>query len=244
MRRSARVIWGIALLAGCLCGRAGAESADSSERFCPRPAIQDVDGLILRSFIAPKDSIPIYCTRAEEILLSSAHDHIPNTHCLARLALVNGRLAEFEGNSAKIERVRRMESYCDSALACDSTNALAHVLLGVLNYRLCRLSWLERILAETFVGQVPEGSLETSESHLRKAIALHEGCAYYYYALGRTLIAMDRDAEAVDVLRAALVPEPETVLDVRYRQRAERELADLEARRQAEEWPWGGPEDF
>lgn len=197
-----------------------------------------VDALIERSFAAPEDSIPVYCGRAEDLLLGAEQMSGGEAPWLSRLALVNGRLAEFEGKSQKVVRVRKMDELCRAALVSDSTDVLAHVLLGVLNYRLCKLSCIERLLARAFVGQLPGASLEVSEAHLRRAIELQDGTVYNHYALARTLEEMKRFREAAELLRAATELVPVNTLDHEYQTEAAARLAELEDRLFALDNPW------
>ena len=185
-----------------------------------------------------QSSVPIYCSRAERILLEIEPAGPKNPDLLVRLGIVNGWLAEFCPKSEKVERVRRMDRYCRRAIAHDSTAAEAYLLLGTLNYRLCRLSWLERMLAKAFVGDLPEASLEEAERFLRRAIELEGDSPVSLYVLGRTLDAQDRLEEAIDCLEACLALEPVTRLDAHYQAEAAAHLPELEREWMAIEEPW------
>jgi tetratricopeptide (TPR) repeat protein len=206
-----------------------ANSAAAGDRACAiESTLAEVDGLMERSFLAPADSVPVYCRGAEAMLIASGGEWPEDARLLSRLALVNARLAEFEGNAEKVERACRTDQYCRGAIARDSTEALPYVLLGVLNYRLSTMGWVERTLARAFVGSLPPASLADSERFLRKAIELRPDSPFYLYALGRTLEALDREAEAMSALRLSLVSEPTTPLDTRYQEKARERLLDLE----------------
>ena len=189
-----------------------------------------VDGLLERSFVAPEDSIPVYCSLAERLLLSTRHEHGEEAAWLSRLALANGQLAEYGANSEKVARVRRMDELCRAALVADSTDVMAHLLLGVLNYRLCKLSCIERLLARAFAGRLPTASLEDSEWYLRRAIRLQDGTVYNHYVLALTLEEMKRFREAIEVMRVATSREPVTTLDHEFLGEATAHLAELEDR--------------
>ncbi len=204
-------------------------------------AWRTIDALVQRSFAAPRDSVPIYCRRAEEMLLAAGGAGSQDAHVLVRLALVNGRLAEFEGNSQKVARVRRVDECCRLAIARDSTDALAYILLGALNYRLSSLSWVERTIAKTFIGDLPRTSLTDAERLLRRAIRLRGDRPCCYYALGRTLEAMDRDEEAAEVLRLALAGGPHAPLDAHYQRMARERLREIEDAREHARQSWQEP---
>jgi len=191
-----------------------------------------------RAFLAPPDSVPVYCGRAEAMLMDAGGGVSDDARLLARLALVNARMSEFEGNAEKIERARRTDEYCRRAIARDSTEALSYVLLGVLNYRISTLSWVERTLAKTFVGRLPPASLADSERFLRKAITLCPNSPFYHCALGRTLEALDREAEAMVELRLALDCRPSMPLDAPYQEKARERLLELGRPKRAARESW------
>lgn len=204
-------------------------------------ARREIEALVQRSFAAPRDSVPIYCRRAEEMLLAAGGAGSQDTYVLVRLALVNGRLAEFEGNTQKIARVRRVDECCRLAIARDSTDALPYILLGALNYRLSSLSWVERTMAKALIGDLPRTSLADAERFLRHALRLRGGRPCCFYALGRTLEAMDRDQEAVDVLRRALAGGQHAPLDAHYQRMARERLREIEETRARVRPSWQEP---
>jgi tetratricopeptide (TPR) repeat protein len=206
--------------------------------------IAETNAYITRSFMAPADSASYYCARAEEILLRLQPEYGGDPDILVRLGLVNGRLAESCPKREKVERVQRVDRYCRAAIARDSTLADAYLLLGALNYRLSSLSWVERMLARAFIGELPDASLEGAERHLRRSIELQGACPLSMYALGRTLGAQRRLAEAIDCLRACLELPPATRLDEWYQDKAGAHLAELERQWAAVEEPWHALEDF
>lgn len=235
----------LAVAAACLAAPPvwGGESPPvSADRYAARLAESSV--YIARSFMAPKDSVPIYCSRAERLLLEIEPTGQDDPDLLVRLGIVNGRLAEFCPKGEKVERVRRMDRYCREAIAHDSTAAEAYLLLGTLNYRLCRLSWLERMLAKAFVGELPDASLEEAEILLRRAIELQGDSPVSLYVLGRTLDAQDRLEEAIDCLEACLALEPATGLDAHYQEEAAAHLPELEREWTAIEEPWNVIEGY
>ncbi len=195
--------------------------------------ILQVDGLLERSFLTPPDSLAGYCRRAEALLVEAGGEEPDDARLLARLGLVNARLAEIAGNAEKIDRACRTDRYCRAAIARGSTEALPYVLLGVLNYRISTMGWVERTLAKTLVGGLPPASLGDSERFLRQAVVLSPGSPFYHYALGRTLQAQDRETEAADELRLALAHEPTTPLDACYQEKARAHLLELERPKRA-----------
>ena len=73
-------------------------------------------------------------------------------------------------------------------MPCDfeSSDYLPYVILGIYNRQIGALSWFERLFANTFFGDVPEGSFEESEKMLFKALELQPGIVIATFHLSLT----------------------------------------------------------
>jgi hypothetical protein len=147
---------------------------------------------------------------------------------LARAALVQAQLAGYASTKAKIHLVQKVNDYSLEAIEGDSTNSIALAIQGILNYRLTNLNRLERFLANTFFGRLPKTSYKKSVNYLQKAIRYHDTSAYYHFALARTLLAIERQSDAIHSLQIAVSIPPENQLDGYYQRRALKWLDDLE----------------
>ena len=113
-------------------------------------------------------------------------------------------------------------------LEMDSLHAGAYHALGVLNYRVRRLSWMERFVARNFLGAdvMNSTSWEDAERYLLRAVELRPEYILFHLDLGRMYLNRDRKDEARSHLERVLelpVLEPP---DPRFQAIAERRLAE------------------
>ncbi len=112
-------------------------------------------------------------------------------------------------------------------LEMDSLHAGAHHALGILNYRVRRLSWIERFVARTFLGAdvMNLTSWEDAERYLTRAVELRPEYILFRLDLGIMYQHRKRMEEARSQFQRALelpVLEPP---DPRFQEIAERRLA-------------------
>ena len=112
-------------------------------------------------------------------------------------------------------------------LEMDSLHAGAYHALGVLNYRVRRLSALQRFVARTFLGAdvMNLTSWEDAERYLTRAVELRPEYILFHLDLGSMYLNRDRKEEARSHFQRALelpVLEPP---DPRFQEIAERRLA-------------------
>ena len=113
-------------------------------------------------------------------------------------------------------------------LEMDSLHAGAHHALGLLNYRVRRLSWIERFVARTFLGAdvMNLTSWEDAERYLTRAVELRPEYILFRLDLGIMYLHRNRMKEARSQFQRALelpVLEPP---DFRFQETAERRLAE------------------
>ena len=123
---------------------------------------------------------------------------------------------------------REVYDLAHQVLDADSLHAGAHHALGVLNYRVRRLSSVERFMASNFMGGdvIDLTSWEDAERYLLRASELRPDYILYHLDLGRMYLHRDQKEEARRHLERALeLPEVEPP-DGRFQQIAERRLGD------------------
>ena len=113
-------------------------------------------------------------------------------------------------------------------LEMDSLHAGAYHALGVLNYRVRRLSFVERFVAKTFLGAdvMNLTSWEDAERYLTRAVELRPEYILFHLDLGSMYLHRGRKEEARSHLQRVLelpVLEPP---DPRFQATAERRLAE------------------
>ncbi|HET6272023.1 MAG TPA: tetratricopeptide repeat protein [Bacteroidota bacterium] len=137
------------------------------------------------------------CTRADSLLASG--------HTWRAAAL--GYLALHAGMKDQVWLSRELISEVELAIALNPIDGAAYSIKGSFYRALGNVSWFQRQLAEIFLGNVPDGGYEQSETALKQAIALAPDVMRHHYELAVLYIDWDRHEEARDILvRAAQLP--------------------------------------
>ena len=114
-------------------------------------------------------------------------------------------------------------------LEMDSLHAGAYHALGVLNYRVQRLSAIERFVARNFMGAevMNNTTWEDAERYLTRAVELSPEYILFHLDLGRMYLARDRKDEArVQLQRVLELPAIEPP-DIRFQVIAQRRLEGI-----------------
>jgi len=114
-------------------------------------------------------------------------------------------------------------------LEMDSLHAGAHHALGFLNYRVQRLSAIERFVARNFMGAdvMNNTTWKDAERYLTRAVELSPDYILFHLDLGRMYLARDRKDEArVQFQRALELPAIEPP-DIRFQMIAQRRLEGI-----------------
>jgi len=145
------------------------------------------------------------------------------------LAVALGRQALKEGPKTQLSLSREIKSEVDRALALDPAQGRAWHVLALWNRKLASLNFLERAVAKTVLGGVPEGaSMDNAVSGLQKAVELEPAYVNHRLELGRTFLQLKRRAEARRELeRAIALPATSNPLDPKYQAAARELLAKL-----------------
>jgi Tfp pilus assembly protein PilF len=127
-----------------------------------------------------------------------------NAWARAFLAASYGSYAMYAGGEEKVKLANRIRDELDLALKLDANNQVAHTIYGTWHREVAEVSWIERKLANLFLGSMPEGSIERSIYHLKKAVEVAPTVLRHRFELGLSYAAADRDKEATEAFRAAL----------------------------------------
>ncbi len=149
-----------------------------------------------------------------------------NAFAHAFLAASYGSYAMYAGGEEKVKLANRIRDELDIALKLDPDNQVAHTIYGTWHREVADVSWIERQLANMFLGSMPDGSIEQSVMHLKKAVQVAPKVLRHRYELGLTYIAADRDREAAAAFRAALKCPDGWRIDPRRRERMRTWLRD------------------
>lgn len=149
-----------------------------------------------------------------------------NAFAHAFLAASYGSYAMYAGGEEKVKLANRIRDELDIALKLDPDNQVAHTIYGTWHREVADVSWIERKLANLFLGSMPDGSIEESITHLKKAVQVAPTVLRHRYELGLTYAAADRDREAAESFRAALKCPDGWRIDPRRRERMREWLRD------------------
>lgn len=160
-----------------------------------------------------------------EILLKKFPD---SAMTYAYLAMSYGNLAMFRGGNEKIKLAHKIKENAEKSISMDPDNYLPYIILSIYHRQIASLSWLERAFANTFFGEVPDGSLEESERMMLKALDIQPGICVAMLHLSRTYSRMDNEKKEIEWLKK-VVEAPITDFRDKYAKRkAIRSLERLE----------------
>lgn len=140
------------------------------------------------------------------------------------LAVALGREAMHQGGKRKIKIAKEVKAEAKRALQCDPQHDGAMHVLGRWNYELAELNFIERAVAKIVFGGVPTGaSYEQAAQHFEQAIAQRPDAPLHHLEYGRTLLKLNRVAEARQQLECCMEL-PELFWDDAQHKRAAQKL--------------------
>jgi tetratricopeptide (TPR) repeat protein len=119
----------------------------------------------------------------------------------AWLAAALGNVAMFEGGKTKVSLAHAIKREVDRAITLDGNNDVAWSILGSFHKAIGDVSWIEKQLANVFLGGLPDGGYGESEMAFHRAIALAPGTVRNHFELAQVYISLSRKKEAMDELR-------------------------------------------
>lgn len=149
-----------------------------------------------------------------------------NAFAHAFVAASYGSYAMFAGGEEKVKLANSIRDELDIALKLDPDNQVAHTIYGTWHREVADVSWIERQLANLFLGSMPDGSINESVTHLKKAIQVAPTVLRHRFELGLTYAAADREKEAAEAFRSALRCPDGWRIDPRRRARMKEWLSD------------------
>lgn len=141
------------------------------------------------------------------------------------LAAALGRHALFQGGRRKVELAREVYHEAERGAALDPNDYRSFIVLGAWHREVATLNFFLRGVAKTFLGGLPDASLERSAAALERARRLEPGIIFTHLELARTYAEMDREDAALREIERALALPPREQLDRVLKDQA-RELRD------------------
>jgi len=145
---------------------------------------------------SPQKKIELY-TEAKKLAERSVRADSLNSDSHTWLAASIGNIAMFEGGKTKVRLCRVIKREIDRALVLNPKNALAYSILGSFYKALGDVSWIEKQLANIFLGGLPDGGYDESVIAFQKAIELAPDVIRNHHELGKVYLLQERENEAM-----------------------------------------------
>lgn len=164
----------------------------------------------------------------EALTLAETALTVDSTHAHAHLAkaIAEGRLALDAGTKERVQRSRAVEKHANRAIELNPQLASAYHVRARWNREVSDLNFFERTVVKTVYGGLPKSSFEQAVRDFKRAIEL-EDRRFHHLELARTYLKMDREKEAKEELQTVLSLPAKEPFDERYKEEAEKLLADL-----------------
>jgi tetratricopeptide (TPR) repeat protein len=129
------------------------------------------------------------------------------------LAASLGHKALFEGSKTKVLLCNEVKSELEKATKLNPNNHLAYSIMGTFYRALGNVSWVERKLAEVFIGTLPSGGYKESEAAFLKAIKLSPKTVRNWYELGLLYSDWDKEDLVIKIFTEGSKLQPEVESD-------------------------------
>ncbi|HSP87417.1 MAG TPA: hypothetical protein VLN45_04745, partial [Ignavibacteriaceae bacterium] len=120
------------------------------------------------------------------------------------MALSYGNLAMFRGDKEKIKLAHIIKNNAEKSIKMDPDNYIAYIILGIYNREIGDLSFFEKLFANTFFGDVPDGSYEESIVMFNKALKLKPETIVPSFGLAKTYRYMGEEEKEKALLKILL----------------------------------------
>lgn len=119
-------------------------------------------------------------------------------------AAAAGNLALFRGGREKVRLSREVINNANKAIDLDSNYAPAWVIKGAYYREVATANPILKAFARSFLGGLPDGSLEDAREALSTALEIDSSNQYALYEMGQTLSAMGKKNQARDYFKKLL----------------------------------------
>ncbi len=174
-----------------------------------------------------KDSSEAMIKKAIEFSEKLMKEYPDSASSYAYLAMSYGNQALYEGGKTKIKLAHKIEENAKKSLQINPHQYLSYVILGIYYRQIADLSWFEKIFANTFFGDVPEGSFDQSVEMLKKALDIKPGTIVASFQLALTYKAMGKTDEEKKLLQELITYPQKNFRDKFAIKKAKKRLKDL-----------------
>jgi tetratricopeptide (TPR) repeat protein len=120
------------------------------------------------------------------------------------IAMSYGNLAMYEGGKEKVKLAKKIEENAKKSIEMDPGKYLPYIILGIYYRQVSNLSWIEKLFANTFFGDVPEGSYEQSLEMFNKVHQLYPGMITATFQMALVYRDMDNEEMEEKLLKKVL----------------------------------------
>jgi tetratricopeptide (TPR) repeat protein len=152
----------------------------------------------------PEEKRMSYFERAVKYADRAVKADPKNANAHAFVAASHGSIGLYAGKKEKIKLAYVVRDALNLALKLDPKNYFAHTVYGGWHRELADLSWIERSVANLFLGELPDASYKKSVYHYKQANRARSCMLRNRYGLGLTYDAMDKESMAVKEFKRAL----------------------------------------
>lgn len=142
--------------------------------------------------------------RALDFALKFRENYPDSAKVYSYLAWSYGNVALYKGGNEKVKLAHEIKNNAEESIRRDPNDYLPYIILGIYHRQIASLSWLERLFANTFFGDVPDGSFEESERYLLKALELKPGIVIATFHLSLVYREIDDEQKEISALKKIL----------------------------------------
>ncbi len=113
-------------------------------------------------------------------------------------------MVENRGTKAKLKQAKEIKRELDTAIRLNPNDETALSMLGSYYREAARIGWFKRMMANTFIGEVPVGNYELAEKAFRKAITLDPTIIRNYHELALICLDNNKREEAMSLMKTAI----------------------------------------
>jgi len=151
-----------------------------------------------------RDEAKKYIDKAVKLSEKFQKKYPDSASVYAYLAFSYGNFALFQGGKEKVELAEKIEQNAKKSLLIDPDQYLSHVILGIYNRQVSNLSWVEKIFANIFFGNLPDGSYKQSIEHFKKALQKVPDMIVATFQMALTYRDMGEDEKAAELFKKVL----------------------------------------
>jgi tetratricopeptide (TPR) repeat protein len=145
-----------------------------------------------------------YYRRSVEYAEAAVKSDPKNASAHAFIAASYGSIGMFAGGEEKVKLAYRIRDALNKSLKLDPNNFYAHTIYGTYHREVAEISWLEKQLANLFLGGLPDGSYKQAIRHFKKAAKIAPNVLRNRFELGLTYDSMGEEKLAIKAFKRAL----------------------------------------